>query len=341
MTTQTTTTTTTNSQGQGQGQREATQDYNYAGKITALSSISHGEDKMGTVTTFRREKVVSKDSGKIKMVPTISGNSMRGILRDCGMKFMLDQLGISPWLQLNAYYFLFSGGTLSKQAGRGLDIDQSRKLRELIPFVGIMAGAAGNQIMRSKFRCGKVDLICLENAPYLPPEALEGVELQPSPVFLQIEYYSRTDDEKNDLLRGYLAPKELKLLDVKAEKKKTEREAGDDIDHEMGEHQQMRYGVETVCKGAEFWWSIGLTDVTRLEYESFLSCLLQFQKKPVIGGLGNKGHGLVEMHFDKWVNLTPRATIKGAALDLELGKTYTNYLKEKGDEILSALEELK
>ena len=50
------------------------------GIATALSSISHGEGKAGTVTLFRREKMWTP--GGVKQVPTISGNSFRGLLRD-------------------------------------------------------------------------------------------------------------------------------------------------------------------------------------------------------------------------------------------------------------------
>ena len=133
----------------------------FTGIVTALSSISHGGGQsFGINSKLRREKFVQLD-GSVEEVPVISGNAIRGQLRDLGMRHMCRVLGYGEateddgrplGLSLPAFYFLFSGGALTKQKGRGLDIDRARTLRELIPLVGIFGGAMGNQIMPGKLK---------------------------------------------------------------------------------------------------------------------------------------------------------------------------------------------
>ena len=44
--------------------------------LTALSSIAHGGEQLGTICLLRREKVLLPD-GQLLLVPVISGNSLR------------------------------------------------------------------------------------------------------------------------------------------------------------------------------------------------------------------------------------------------------------------------
>ena len=149
--------------------------------MTALTSISHIGESYGINAKLRREKVVQPD-GSVEEVPIISGNSLRGILRDRGMLHMLRCLGYGVdeetgkvrGLSLAAFYFLFSGGALTKVSGRGLDVDQARCWRDLIPLVAIFGGAMGNQIMPGKVNVGKAIPICRETAHLIPERFLNG-----------------------------------------------------------------------------------------------------------------------------------------------------------------------
>jgi hypothetical protein len=62
--------------------------YVFEGVVTALTSISHIGDSHGVNAKLRREKFVQPD-GTVEEIPVISGNSLRGILRDRGMLHML------------------------------------------------------------------------------------------------------------------------------------------------------------------------------------------------------------------------------------------------------------
>src|SRR5712692_3566183 len=113
--------------GRNEAMLQRVTSYRFEGIATALSAISHlGDSTGGTISVFRREKVLV--NGKPVEMPILSGNAFRGLLRDKGMRFMLRELG-EPELPPPAFHFLTSGGALTKEAGRGLDIGQARKLR--------------------------------------------------------------------------------------------------------------------------------------------------------------------------------------------------------------------
>ena len=82
--------------------------------MTALSSISHnGGQSFGINSKLRREGFVQPD-GSVEDVPVLSGNGLRGLLRDRGMLHMCRALGYGvndttgkvSGLSLAAFYFL-------------------------------------------------------------------------------------------------------------------------------------------------------------------------------------------------------------------------------------------
>jgi CRISPR type IV-associated protein Csf2 len=317
-------------------------DYQFEGIVTALSSISHIGETHGVNARLRREKLVTPDG--IQDVPVISGNSLRGQLRDCGMAYMCRRLGYGVdtqtgevvGLPLAAFYFLFTGGALTKVGDRGLDIDAARELRALIPLVSVFGGAMGNQIMEGKLIIGKVVPICEETAHLVP---VRFVPERPLSVWemLQEESYTRRDDEKSENLRLLIAPEVRSLLEAGASAKRTKARGGDDTDEEVGQHQQMRYFVETFAAGSQFYWNVELRDVNEVEWEAFLSCLAEFSKRPYIGGMSRVGHGKVAVHFDRWHEIEPRLAATGKEVGLPAGAAYERHLAERGGRIREVL----
>lgn len=202
----------------------------FEGEMTLLTSLSHIGESRGINAKLRREKVIQPD-GSDEEVPIVSGNSIRGILRDRGMLHMLKVLGYGVneetgevnGLSLPAFYFLFSGGTLTRDLGnRGLDIDEARKWRNLIPLVALFGGAMGNQIMPGKAKIGKAIPICKETKHLLPERFAEG-NLVSIWDLCQEEAYTRRDDEKNEQLRQLISPDVRGLLEDAAREKTNER----------------------------------------------------------------------------------------------------------------------
>lgn len=323
--------------------------YVFEGTVTALTSISHIGDSHGVNAKLRREKIVQPD-GTVEEIPVISGNSLRGILRDRGMLHMLKQLGYGvdeqtgevTGLSLPAFYFLFSGGALTKDAGRGIDVDEARKWRSTIPLVSLFGGAMGNQIMPGQVKVGKLIPVCAETKHLIPERFVNGTGEVSIWDLVQEEAYTRRDDEKNEKLRQLIAPEVRGLLEASAAAKREKARTGDaDPAGETGQKQQMRYFVETLASGTQLYWDLTLDDVSDLEFDAFCVALAEFSRFPFIGGKSAIGHGKVAVHFDNWTEIDPRVAPSGQALDFSLGTRYLNHLKEHGDDIRQLIDSLK
>lgn len=317
----------------------------FEGVVTALSSISHIGKTHGTHSKLRREKIVQPDK-TVEEVPIISGNSMRGILRDRGMLHMLRSLGYGVneetgevrGLSLAAFYFLFSGGSLTGDASRGLNIKEARRWRDVIPLVSIFGGAMGSRIMPGKVKIDKMVPICKETIHTLPQRFQEQKTISIWEM-LQEESYTRSDDEKNEKLRKLIKPDVQKLLEAKAVDEQERRGTVDDV-RDDEQKQQMRYHVETIAAGTELFWSITLDDVTDLEFEAFCAALAAFSRFPYIGGKSGVGHGKVSIEFDSWMEINPRIAPQGKEVGFKLGTLYQSYLQDHAQEIRELLNEL-
>lgn len=319
----------------------------FEGQMTLLTSCSHIGESYGINAKLRREKIIQPD-GLVEQVPIISGNSIRGILRDRGMLHMLRTLGYGineetgkvHGLSLAAFYFLFSGGALTKTGSRGLDVDKARKWRELIPLVAIFGGAMGNQIMPGKAKIGKGIPICSETAHLLPERFVNGDDLKSIWDLCQEEAYTRRDDEKNEKLRQLIALPVRALLEDRARAERTKVGTKEDMVKETGQKQQMRYYVETLAAGTRLFWEVTLDDVTDLEFEAFAVCLAEFARFPYVGGKSGVGHGKVSIKFDQWIEINPRLTLEGQAVAFPLGSLYMAHLKERSGDIRELLNGL-
>lgn len=317
----------------------------FEGVMTALSSISHIGETHGIRSMLRRERII-QPGGQVEEVPIISGNSIRGILRDRGMLHMLRQLGYGvneetgevSGLSLAAFYFLFSGGSLTKTSSKGLDIAEARKWRNLIPLVSLFGGAMGNQIMPGKAKIGKAIPICLETA-HLIPDRFVPKNLQSIWDLLQQEAYTRSDDEKDEGLRQLIKPDVRGLLEAKAEKEREKRGTNEDV-RGTEQKQQMRYYVETIAAGTRLFWEITLDDVDDLEFEAFCTTLVQFARFPYIGGKSGVGLGKVSIEFDDWYEIDPRVAPTGQEVGFQLGALYQEHLETHGDSIRGLIDGL-
>jgi CRISPR type IV-associated protein Csf2 len=317
--------------------REPSSSYRFEGIATALSAISHlGDSAGGTTAIFRREKMVVH--GRVQEIPLLSGNAFRGQLRDCGMRFMLRELG-EPTLSPAAFDFLFGGGALSKDAGRGIDIGYARRLRELIPLVGVFGGACGRQILPGKLQSGKWYPLCRELVDYLPFSYQERPEARLS-IFEMTDLHSftRMDDKKNEHLQKYLPAPERTLLEAPKVRKTKE---GEEIAEKPGVAQQMRYSQEVLIAGTKFYCWLALNDVTPLEYEAFASALIEWSRAPFVGGQSRHGCGLVELRFANWMSVSPLARFEETGVGLPAGQAYVEHLHRHREGILEVLQEIK
>lgn len=312
------------------------------GAATLLSSLSHGGEHAGTVSYLRREKLVGPD-GQVVEVPVVSGNAVRGVLRDHAAHLFWDQLG-RPELPVQVFHLLWSGGALAKAgAGHVLGARQLQQVRRVVPVVSLFGGSGAGKIIEGRLKVGKMVPVCAETAHLVPAALLDG--WQPTSVWdlLQIEEYTRRDDAKRDQLHPAidgLAPLGLPaeaqhgdgaLLTIDSHRPAAEVEVVD------GPAQQMRYGVETLAAGTRLHWWMSLHGTTDVERALFAAAVEAWSTGgAAIGGRSATGHGRLRLDVHQWAHQAPSVTV-GQALAVPPGDALADHVDQHRDAITEAL----
>lgn len=250
--------------------------YILEGICTALSSISHnGGERNGTIVQLRREKFV-QPKGHVEEIPVISGNSIRGKLRDLAAIDILTKIdGVKVQVDADNFNLLFSGGTLESTGGKNLDIAKVRKMRKEIPMLSVLGCSIGNVILPGKVDIGKLIPICKETLHLIPEKFHGDEEIKTIWEYCQVEMNTRRDDTKDENKREFIK-KEFLTEDLKG--------------------GQMMYFTETLVTGTRFYWRICLRDTTDIETGAFLSALQQWSNQSSqVGGNGRVGLGRLKI----------------------------------------------
>lgn len=299
------------------------------GLATALSPVVHGGDRVGgTLTEFRREKAVV--DGRVEMLPAISGNSVRGQLRDLAAEFSLQAAGLSSLKNLRSFSLLFQGGSLTKADNASyIAVEEERRLRELLPAVSLLGGSVGNRILGGKLDCGEWVPLCREWRFRIPPD----YEVPDVSVYdlLDVLSFTRRDDSRSRHQQRFLDPDALHTEELRKEAQALSGEA-----EEAGVASQMRYSYEVMVPGTQFYVRFALHDPTEVELGTFLGALALFATKGRIGGRASSGMG--EFRLDlKQLTLKEPVAITG---DLAVGKIELaeKHIAECKDDMLALLE---
>ena len=251
---------------------------------TLIQPLSHIGESESTSSFLNTIRVVN--NGKPEEVFAYSGNAIRGSWRDCGAVYLLESLGIKAGKKM--FGILFSGGNISGEQKN--DIDQAREIRETIPLISILGAGIGNQILSGKITQGFALPVCRETVGILPDEITEkyqGTDTSWKQMTGTIQF-SRKDDEKDQNLKKY-----------KADEQQNEDESP----------TQMRYEVEYFCPGTRLYHVANLDTTSKIEEGAFVSCIAQWSKNSVLGGMSGKGFGLVDAVIKK--DGEPYLTIQG------------------------------
>ena len=302
---------------------------------TLLQPLSHIGESESTQSFLNTTTVVN--DGVPEEVFVYTGNALRGMLRDCGARYLLNKLDIR--VPLKAFHLLFSGGSIG--GAQSLDIDQARVIRKALPFVSLFGGGVGNQILDGKLKQTFVYPICRETNNIIP-SYIEKSDYSWRH-FTNVIEFSRKDDEKNvNLAEQFLINNEEIQLIEGENKKKKEKD---------GPATQMRYGVEYLAAGTKLWhrWDIICNE---LELGAFVSCLHEWQKQPYLGGMSGKGFGLVAAEMDlvkedgresfaqigqEFIKLGTTAEQTKKAYDEHLKEMYDSYLIDNKEEFTKLL----
>jgi len=246
------------------------------GVCTAISSISHnGGERNGTIVQLRREKFV-QPKGNVVEIPVVSGNSIRGKIRDlAAIEILTKTDGIKVQVDADNFNLLFSGGSLESVGDKNLDIKKVRKMRKDIPMLSVLGCSIGNVILPGKVDIGKMIPICKETL-HLIPETFHGTEeIKTIWEYCQVEMNTRKDDTKDENKREFIK-KEALTEDLRG--------------------GQMMFHTETLVAGTRFYWKICLRDTTDIETGAFLSILQSWSNQSSqVGGNGRVGHGRLKI----------------------------------------------
>lgn len=316
-----------------------TSTYRIEGAATLLSSLSHGGEHAGTVGFLRREKIVQAD-GSVVELPVVSGNALRGLLRDHAANVMWRALG-SPELAPAVFHLLWSGGALAKAgSGHVLGARQLAEVRRLIPLVSLFGGSGAGKIIEGKLSVGKLVPICAETA-HIVPDGLDAASAPSIWSLVQIEEFTRRDDAKRDQLHqaiaGLAAAPELEAATQGQLLTVEEHAPAKEVDVIDGPAQQMRYGVETLAAGTRLHWWMQLRAVTDVEVALFAQAVDAWTLDGAhIGGRSATGHGRLRLDVSQWAHATPTTTV-GQALQVSGVDVLAAHVEAHRADILDAL----
>lgn len=237
-------------------------------EITARAPISHRGEMIGTTAMFRRMKVIQPD-GSIALVPVVSGNSFRGVLRRLGEEMLRDVLGYDGQLPLHVAHMLRNGGSIVKSNAEPVTGRRLRELRELVPQLSVFGGAVGSAPIAGCLRVGHVVPLVKEATPIL--RHVEDDAALPSRFDVEtLESYSHLDDVS------------------------TARDAVlDDGPNKPPSSPLMRYEIEALAPGTRFESFVQLCRGSELDRDFAADVLREFSDRGWLGGRTSIGHGQI------------------------------------------------
>lgn len=274
-------------------------------RYALTAPLSHIGETASTGSYFN---MVQTADGRL---PVVTGNSIRGQLRDSMAKHLLDRLDTA--VDKEVFNVLFSGGNVSNTMKN--DVARARQVREHFPMVSLLGGGLGTMIMSGKILVGFAYPICRE------AETITGINSDATwRDFLGSIEFTRMDDSKDDKLFRFLADPD----EEKTGKAST----------------QMRYEVEYLAAGTELSQTIlFLDDVADLEMGAFYAGLREWFKVPRLGGMANKGFGFFDAVTDGISVENGETRISDSTA--ELIAEYEAFIDAEGTQYLGLLKEGK
>ncbi len=241
----------------------------FTGTYEAQTPISHGSDEdFGMEQRLRTIEMTVRENGDLyhEDIPVISGNSLRGQLRDLLAEDFLD--AISPEddpIELgdslsNAFW---AGGSLERTSGPGkLNRRMLNGIREHIPPLSLLGTALSDQMLEGRLNMGMLTPIASETESYTGRESDHSVF-----EFVDETFYTRMDD----------------------------RVGGRQEDEDA---QQMKYTVQILTPGTRFDHWMALEGASEIERACLGRAFDLFAESPHVGGQKAVGHGRVDFNYE-------------------------------------------
>jgi len=241
----------------------------FSGVYEAQTPITHGSDEdFGMEQRLRTIEMAVRDDGDLyhEDIPIISGNSLRGQLRDLLAEDFLarlseddDPVQVGDTLS-NA---LWAGGSLERTSGPGkLNRRMLNGIREHIPPLSLLGTAISDQMLESRLNMGMLTPIATETESFTGRESDHSVF-----EFVDETFYTRMDDRVGG------------------------RQGDEDA-------QQMRYTVQILTPGTRFDHWMALEGADEVERACLGHAMELFAASPHVGGQKAVGHGEVSFEYE-------------------------------------------
>jgi len=253
----------------------------FHGTYEALSPISHGSDEdFGMEQRLRTIEMTVREDGDVfhEDVPVISGNALRGQLRDLLAEDFLDLISEEEPVEIhdtlsNSFY---SGGSLERGSGAGLlKRRMIHNIRENIPPLSLLGCAVGSQMIESRLNMGMLVPVAAETESYTGRSSEQSVH-----EYVDTTYYTRKDDD------------ETRAFDH------ISTVSDDDEDRDT---QQMKYTVQVLQPGTQFAHWMALEGASEVERACLGRAFELLGESPHIGGMKSIGHGKVRFDYEEGV----------------------------------------
>ena len=240
-----------------------------SGRYTAKSPISHGSDEdFGMEQRLRTLQMTVEEDGERfqEEIPVISGNSLRGRMRDLLAEDLLARLDLEVHDTL--LYSLYSGGNLQRGAG-GRKIKRSRinEVRDKVPMLSLLGTALGTQMIEGKLNVDMLIPVASETEDYTGAKSDTSVFSYVDDVF-----YTRKDDIEGQTDSGGSGSAD--------------------------QAQQMKFNIQVFTPGTEFVHDLVLRSTSKIEASCLAHAINLFSQNPRLGGMEARGHGRVEFEYD-------------------------------------------
>lgn len=240
----------------------------FEGTYEAQSPISHGSDEdFGMEQRLRTIEMTVREDGELyhEDIPVVSGNSLRGQLRDLLAEDFLtristdeDPVEMGDPLS-NAFW---AGGALERTGGPGkLNRRMLNGIREHIPPLSLLGTALADQMLEGRLNMGMLTPIATETEAYTDRPSDHSVF-----EFVDETFYTRQDDRVGG------------------------RQEDEDV-------QQMRYVVQILTPGTRFDHWMALESASEVERACLAHAFDLFAASPHIGGMKAVGHGKVTFSY--------------------------------------------
>lgn len=319
-------------------------------RAIALEPIHHGGGTAGNTQILRRQEGRDPETGQRVLVPYISGNSMKHLIRNAAVEFAIEVMRIEPGELTKAEVdLLFSGGHLSS-GGAAVDLARGRRIAELFPALSMCGYSAGNAMPDSKIRVEHMHLVCAENAWRIPPDLAEHPMLEHRAGALIAEEFGTRHDRT-------LSPRNMALLSDGDQQRVVEKKASakgkKPAEREKDrESLQMIYDFQVVVPGSAFYGGVEYNHLTDMELAALASAFYRASSasrradrlRMYVGAKSNVGFGAMEVQLIGSIRVPsaayePSTALVAAATRPSMIESYNEHLRSRRAEILAAIRE--